>query len=130
MQNTLTRRHMVELIAAQLGYWVFVAVAVLASRAELDSSLKRLFAVLPILPGIAIILVGVRIAKRCDEYIRVKLLEAAAIVAAMTAAWTLIYSYLEIVGFPRLSMMWVGNIGWSVFIVFCVRLMLLGSHAK
>jgi len=42
----------------------------------------------------------------------------------ITALWTLAYSYLEMIGFPRLSMMWVGNIGWLVFVILMVRLLL------
>jgi hypothetical protein len=39
------------------------------------------------------------------------------------------YGYLELVGFPRLSMMWVGNVGWLMFIILMIRLMLAG-HEK
>jgi hypothetical protein len=44
---------------------------------------------------------------RMDEFVRLRSLESIAVGAAVTAACSLTYGFLEMVGFPRLSMFWV-----------------------
>jgi hypothetical protein len=51
----------------------------------------------------------------CDEYVRQRLLRCMAITAVIVAFCTLGYFFLELLGFPRLSMLWVNLLGWSVF---------------
>ena len=76
----------------------------------------------PILPGALIVAVAVWLYRACDEFIRLQILKAAAFAAILTALWTMAYAFLEFAGLPRLSMMWVGNVGWSVFILLMLRL--------
>ncbi len=78
----------------------------------------------PVLPGFLIVDVTIWQYQASDEYIRLRILRAAATAAVVTALWTLTYSYLELVGLPRLSMMWVGNVGWLLFVILMIRLML------
>ena len=51
----------------------------------------------------------------CDEYIRLRILKCAAITAIVVVFSTLGYFLLELCGFPRLSMIAVNLVGWSVF---------------
>ena len=63
--------------------------------------------VLGLLPMIGVVLAIwaiIRHHRRVDEYIRTRTLEYLAISAAVTAGWTMTYGFLEIAGFPRLSM--------------------------
>jgi hypothetical protein len=55
--------------------------------------------------------------RRGDEYCRLKVLEAIAIAAAVTAGWTFTYGFLENAGFPRLSMFTVWPVMGAVWAV-------------
>jgi hypothetical protein len=46
---------------------------------------------------------AVRWYRRCDEFIRLRILQATAIAALVTAVWTLVYGYLEIAGLPQVN---------------------------
>jgi hypothetical protein len=81
----------------------------------------------PILPGLALIGLTVRAYAKCDEYIRQRTLQAAAIAAVVVAALALIYYFLELLGWPPLSMAWVSNVLWAVFVAQMVRLIATGK---
>jgi hypothetical protein len=51
--------------------------------------------------------------RRLDEFLRLRSLEGLAIAAAVTAALSFSYGFLEGAGFPKLSMFWV----WPVMCV-------------
>jgi hypothetical protein len=51
----------------------------------------------------------------CDEYVRARIQRAVIATALVLAAGTLGYFILELLGFPRISMLWVNLFGWSVF---------------
>jgi hypothetical protein len=56
--------------------------------------------------------------RRMDEFLRLRSLEGLAIAAAITAALSVTYGFLESAGFPKLSMFWVwGVMGlvWSAY---------------
>jgi hypothetical protein len=69
----------------------------------------------PILTALLCVSVAYGLYQACDEYIRLKLLKCVAITAVVVAFCTLGYFFLELVGFPRLSMLWINLLGWSVF---------------
>lgn len=75
----------------------------------------------PVLPGLYIMWITRRIYLRCDEYVRLSVLQAAAWAAAVTAVWTLVYAFLEIAGLPRISICWVLYVGWAVFVGLMLR---------
>jgi hypothetical protein len=81
----------------------------------------------PILPGLALIGLTVRAYGRCDEFIRLRMLQAAALAAIVVAALALIYFFLELLGLPRLSTAWISNIVWVVFVAQMVRLLASGK---
>lgn len=87
------------------------------------NSLRTLLVMLPILPGLALLWQSVRSYRRSDEFIRQRIVQAVAVTALWTAAWTLIYAWLEPLGLPRLSVGFVHNFGWPVFVWQMVRLM-------
>src|SRR5262249_2626931 len=117
------------MLYAQWAYWCMLGVCVWAQRHLPPGPVRTVLTLAPVVPGVLIVAVAIWQYRNCDEFIRFKILSAAATAAVITAIWTLAYSYLELIGFPRLSMMWVGNAGWLVFIVLMIHLMLSG-HEK
>lgn len=69
----------------------------------------------PIMPGLLIFAVSYWLYKTCDEYIRLRTLQAATVTAVIVAVLSMIYFFLELLGFPRLSAMWIHIVGWSLF---------------
>jgi hypothetical protein len=109
---------------------VYMALLAAATRAltSMGASPVRTAVILaPILPGLALIGLTVRAYGRCDEFIRLRMLQAAALAAIVVAAFALIYFFLELLGLPRLSTAWVSNIVWVVFVAQMVRLLATGK---
>lgn len=77
--------------------------------------LRTLLVLAPVVPGLLMIWRAVVNYRRCDEFLRIKVLEATAQTAVFTAVWTLIYAYLEPLGFPHLNVGFVHTFGWPVF---------------
>ena len=103
------------IIWSQWAYWSTLVVAVYAYIAMPHGSIRAVLILAPILPGLLIFAVTYWLYKACDEYIRFKTLQAGPITAVIVAILALIYFFLELLGFPRLSMMWIQIVGWSVF---------------
>lgn len=127
--NPLKNPFVRGMLFAQWAYWCTWVICLWAQLFMPAGSIRTVLTLLPVLPGVLIIAVGVWQYRACDEYIRLRILKAATITAVITAVWTLAYSYLELVGLPKLSMMWVCNIGWIIFVSLMIRLMLEG-HEK
>jgi hypothetical protein len=100
-------RYYVEILIAFVIYLALFAVAAKFAPAAHDPGVRAAVAVIPAL-GVGLILVAaVRLVRRADEYHRRRLLESFAVTAAITAFWTSAYSFLESVGFPKLSVSWI-----------------------
>jgi hypothetical protein len=69
----------------------------------------------PILTALFCVAVAYWLYEACDEYIRFRLLRCVAVTAVIIAFCTIGYFFMELLGFPRLSMLWVNLLGWSVF---------------
>lgn len=110
------------MLYAQWAYWCMWGVCIWAQFYLPPGPVRTVLTLSPILPGVLIVAVAIWQYRACDEFIRHKILCAATITAVTTAIWTLAYSYFELVGLPRLSMMWVCNVGWLVFIFLMLRL--------
>lgn len=77
---------------------------------------------LPMLPFLWIAVAIIRHLRRVDEYIRQTTLEHIAIAAAVTAAWTFSYGFLENAGYPKLSMFTVWPVMGAVWgVVACMH---------
>ena len=81
----------------------------------------------PILPGLALIGLTVRAYGRCDEFIRLRILQAAAVAAIGVAGLSLVYFFFELLGFPRLSTAWISNVAWAIFVAQMLRLLATGA---
>lgn len=127
MGEALERRQIVFGWIRQFGFTVVVylvayAGAMWAWQTMPRGGLQTLIVLLPIVPGLLLIGNSVRCYRRSDEFIRLRILQAVAVTAAVTAVWTLIYAYLELLGLPHLSVGFVHTVGWPVFVVQMVRL--------
>jgi hypothetical protein len=69
----------------------------------------------PLLTAILCAAVASWVYSACDEYVRAKILRVTVITALAVALGSLGYFCLELLGFPRQSMIWVGILGWSAF---------------
>ena len=113
--------------AAMVVYLAALATAIWALTSVPAGPLRTSVVLAPILPGLALIGLTVRAYGRCDEYIRLRLLRAAAIAAIAVAALSLVYFYMELVGFPHLSTAWISNVVWAVFVAQMLRLIATGK---
>jgi hypothetical protein len=113
--------------AAMAVYLAALATAIWALTSVPAGPLRTSVVLAPILPGLALIGLTVRAYGRCDEYIRLRLLRAAAIAAIAVAALSLVYFYLELLGFPHLSTAWISNVVWAVFVAQMLRLIATGK---
>src|SRR5580692_11336083 len=84
-------------------YLATLIVAVWASNAQMSVLPRTLFATAPILPGLALLWLTIRSYRSSDEYIRLRVLQAAAVAAVVVAALSLIYTFLELTGLPHVS---------------------------
>jgi hypothetical protein len=103
------------IIWSQWGYWCSVAAAVWAYIAMPYGAVRTVLILTPILPGLLIFAVTHWLYSVCDEYIRLRTLQAAARTAVIVAILSMAYFFLELLGYPRLSTMWLLLVGWSVF---------------
>jgi len=106
-----------------LIYLAAYAAAMWAALTLPRGSLRFMLIVMPILPGLLLIANGVRWYRRCDEFIRQRILEATATTAVVTAIWTLGYGYLELAGLPHVNVAVTHTIAWPIFVWQMVRLL-------
>jgi hypothetical protein len=130
--DTTERRTLLMAWMRQFG-WLFLLyivayVAAMWALASLPAGAMKSFLVLsPVLPGLAMIWNTVLAYRRSDEFVRHEILYAAALAALVTAVWTLVYAYLEPLGFPHLNPGFVHTFGWPVFIWRMIRLMRMSA---
>jgi hypothetical protein len=85
--------------------------------------MRTLLVLFPVLPGLGLLWNTVRAYQMSDEFVQREILLAAALAALVTAVWTLVYAYLEPLGFPHLNVGFVHTFGWPVFLWRMIRLM-------
>ncbi len=78
-------------------------------------SIRNTLILTPVLPALMVVAVAYFLYQACDEFIRLRILKCVVITAIAVACCTLGYFFLELFGFPRLSMLAVNLFGWSVF---------------
>tara|TARA_R110000868_G_scaffold49259_2_gene158873 strand:- start:1531 stop:1923 length:393 start_codon:yes stop_codon:yes gene_type:complete len=108
-------------------YLAALALSIWAIDARIAGAERTLLILAPILPGMALIWLTIRSYRRCDEFIRLRILQSASVAAVVTAVAALIYFFLELLGLPRLSAAWTSNLLWMVFVVQMVKLLATGK---
>jgi hypothetical protein len=125
LERQALRKYRFELLGALALYLLVLAGGItLANRME-PGTARTLLLVAPMLPVMLVVWAIVRQFRRMDEFVRLRNLEGIAVAAAVTAGWTLTYGFLEIAGFPKLSMFWVWPVMGAVWFNFnCLRWLL------
>jgi hypothetical protein len=118
------RKYRLELFAAMIVYTVVLFGSISIAKGMDVGVARTLLLVTPAIPLMLAVWAIARHFRRMDEFLRLQSLEGIAIGAAVTAALSLTYGFLESAGFPKLSMFWV----WPVMAVVwglhaCLRCM-------
>lgn len=107
-QTTVTnRRYQKELGFALLLYMALLVGALLLSADMQAGALRTALLLSPMLALALAVRAIVRLVRDTDEFLRKSMLEQLAIAAAGTAGITFTYGFLEMAGFPKLSMFMV-----------------------
>jgi hypothetical protein len=105
---------------SQWAFWCQVAVALLAQRFMPAGGLRSALILAPLLTVALVMGVAVWIHQDSDEYIRSRMQRAAMLTAVTMALLGMAWCFFELLGFPRLSMVWPVLLGWGLF---CVQLL-------
>ena len=120
-EQQMAKRYLAELFGSIAIYTVLLVAAIHFGRPMAPGTLRLLVLLSPMIGFGLMIWVVARHFSRVDEYIRRLLLENTAIAAAITAAGTFTYGFVETAGYPRLSMfsvwMLMGS-AWAATAVF------------
>ncbi|MES2348439.1 MAG: hypothetical protein V4641_12820 [Pseudomonadota bacterium] len=123
MAHTKFSRSAVSAILwSQWAYWCSLGIAIWAYIAMPKGNIRDCLVLAPIAPGVLIFGVSYWLYQSCDEYVKQRTLQAATLTAVAVAMLAMVYFFLELLGFPKLSMMWVHIVGWSLFNVQMLRL--------
>jgi hypothetical protein len=108
-------------------YVTALVMAFWASTAKLVHPERIALVLAPVVPGLCLIGLTVNSYSRADEFIRLRILQAGAVSAVAVAAFALVYAFLELLGFPRLSAAWIYDLIWVVFAVQMLKLVATGK---
>jgi hypothetical protein len=111
----LPRRVALNLFFCQWAYWCTLFLSAYSYRDLPAGSIRTACILTPVLPALLVVSITYWIYDACDEFIRLRILKCVVITAIAVASCTLGYFFLELFGFPRLSMLAVNLFGWSVF---------------
>lgn len=116
MDNNAVPPHITRgVLFSQWTYWCSLAIAAMSIHYIPPGSIQTAVMLVPVLAAILSTATAYWIYEACDEFVRTQLLKAVAVTAIIVAAVTLGYFFLELTGYPRISMLWVNMIGWSAF---------------
>jgi len=104
-----------SVLFSQWTYWCSLAVAAMSVHYIPPGSIQTAVMLVPVLAAILSTSVAYWLYEACDEFIRIQLLKAVAVTAVIVAVCTLGYFFLELSGFPKVSLLWVNLVGWSAF---------------
>ena len=107
LEREVNRKYRWELSLSLLIYCAVLIGSLQIARQLEPGVLRTMVALLPTIPVALVIWAIARQFGRMDEFQRLRALESIAVAAAVTAALTFTYGFLEGLGFPRLSMFWV-----------------------
>ena len=117
LEREVKRRCFIELGSTAVLYLAVLSAALLIGRTLAPSLVRTLLLLSPLIPLTLVAFAVARAFCRMDEFVRLKTLELIAISAAVTSGLTVTYGFLEIAGFPRLSMFAAAVAMGSVFAI-------------
>ena len=107
-QNQAMRRYIIEFIIAMSAYVVVLVVSVsLLDRLPADARGRVAIALAPAIPVLFVLLAIMRLLISSDELQQRIQLLAISFAAGATALLTFSYGFLERIGFPHLSPIWI-----------------------
>lgn len=104
------------LLWSQFVYWCAVAIAAWAVACMPAGGIRSALALTPIGPALLVFSVSYWLYRACDEYIRQRMLQAAAVTAVGMMLLVTVYYYLQLAGLPPLNLAWISDFGWVLFI--------------
>src|ERR1700677_4208477 len=115
MHNPLAPAALRGVAYSQWAYWCSIVIAALSAPSifRREASAPQSSYLQCLRPRYAC--VAYWLYQASDEYIRTRLLLSVAFTAMVVARCALGYFVLELIGFPRGSMIWINLLGWSVF---------------
>ena len=111
----LPRKIAFSVFCLQWAYWTTLAAAAWSWHYMPAGVIRSCLVLIPVLLALFIVGNTYWIYDACDEFIRLRILKCVVITAIVVSSCTLGYFFMELVGFPRLSMLTVNFIGWSIF---------------
>ena len=111
----LPRRVGFTLFCLQWGYWTTLGMAAWLWHSMPEGIVRSSLVLSPVLLALLIVANAYWIYEACDEFIRLRILKCVVVTAIVVAASTLGYFFMELLGFPRLSMLAIHLFGLSVF---------------
>jgi hypothetical protein len=101
------RAYIVEFGAAMAAYVIVLIISVLLLQQNLDAPWRVPLALAPVVPTIFALAAFLHFLRRMDELQRQIQLEGIGLSFGATAILTFAYGFLENVGFPQVSLIWI-----------------------
>ena len=118
-ERQVRNAYLKELFAAMACYMVLLFAAIHWGRPMAEGWLRTVVLLSPMLGFLMMIWAIARHIGRIDEYMRQLILETLSIAAAITAAITFSYGFLETAGYPKISMFSVWSIMGCAWLTVC-----------
>ena len=99
----------------QWAYWCQVAIAAWAHHFLPAGGVRTALVLAPTLSAALVFAVTRWLYLASDEYFQSRVLRAATTTAVVVALLATVYSFVELLGYPRLSMVWPLMAGWGIF---------------
>jgi uncharacterized membrane protein YraQ (UPF0718 family) len=100
---------------SQWAYWCQVAIAAWAHHFLPAGGVRTALVLAPTLSAVLVFAVTRWLYLASDEYFRARVLQAATTTAALLAFLATVYCFVELLGYPRLSLLWPLLVGWGIF---------------
>ncbi len=112
--------YLMELLGAIAVYAVILVLAIKYGKPMAPGPARTALLLAPMTGFVLMIWAVWRMLYRVDEYARRLLLESIALAAAVTLGITFTYGFMEIAGYPKLSMFYVWMLFGGVFMLISV----------
>ena len=111
------KKYNVEILGALAAYAVILVIAMVYGKPMTPGAARTALLLSP-MTGFALMIWAIwRMLRRVDEYVRNQMLESIALSAAVTVGVTFTYGFMEIAGYPLLSMFSVWPLFCSVYLL-------------
>jgi hypothetical protein len=100
---------------SQWTYWCSLATAALSVHFVPAGSMQTIVLLVPTLTAALCLSLAYWLYESCDEYLRSAVLRCVVRTAMVVSTCTVAYFIAELAGAPKLSMLWINLLGWSVF---------------